>query len=955
MTDTAKPSPLKQAYAALEILQAKLLAAEEARREPIAIVGVGCRLPGGADSPAAYWRVLCDGVDATREVPAERWDADSVYDPDPDVPGKAYARRAGFLQEPVDTFDAAFFGIAPREARGLDPQQRLLLEVAWEALEHAGQAPAALKGSRTAVFIGIASNDYAALQIQRNDRAQLDLYYASGVAHSIAAGRLSYLLGLQGPCVSLDTACSSSLVAVHLAAQSLRNGECTMALAGGVNLILGPENMIAFSKARMLAPDGRCKTFDARADGFADGEGCGIVVLKRLADAVANRDHVLAVIRGSAINQDGASSGLTVPNGPAQEALIREALRNASVAPCDVDYIEAHGTGTSLGDPIEVQALGAVLGEGRAPDQPFLLGAAKASIGHLEAAAGIAGLIKVALILDHGAVPPQLHFETPNPMIQWDEINARVVTRLTPWPAGSGPRFAGVSSFGFSGTNAHIVLGSAPAVPAAPAAAALERPLHLLTLSAQSEPALRALAGRHAQRLGTLNDAQLPDYAFTANTGRSHFPNRLALPATSAAGAAQSLAAFAAAEPAAGVVCGEVTNVDRPRIAFLFTGQGAQYAGMGRGLYETQPVFREALDRCAAVLDTELGRPLLPLMFGDGEDLNQTAWTQPALFALEYALAQMWSSWGIVPSLVLGHSVGEYTAACVAGVMSLEDGLRLIAARGRLMQALPAGGAMLSLRCDEAAVRAALLPHAAVASIAALNAPSEVVISGDSAALRTIADQLAKDGIRTTPLRVSHAFHSPLMEPMLDEFERLAGRVEWRAPQVRLISNLTGQPAAPALLGDAGYWRRHVREPVRFADSIASAIKLGASIFLELGPGGTLTALGQRCGGGEGDAAKPLWVSSLRANRAEWPEVIAALAALYVGGAPVDWNGFDRPYRRARLALPTYPFERRRYWLEAARPGSSASAARGAAPSAARRAAALAAAVRGFREHPPLL
>ncbi len=909
-------SPLKQAYLALEDLQTRLAAVERARHEPIAVIGLGCRFPGGAADPESFWHNLRSGVDAIREVPADRWDVNAVYDPDQDAPGKTYTRWGSFLDR-VDEFDAQFFGIAPREAISMDPQQRLLLEVAWEALEHAAQAPDQLSGSRTGVFIGIASSDYANLAQQQGDAAHLDAYYGSGLAHSVASGRLSYVLGLQGPSLSIDTACSSSLVAVHLAVQSLRNGECRMALAGGVHLALSPDNTIAFSKSHMLASDGHCKTFDARADGFAEGEGCGVVVLKKLAEAVADGDRILAVIRGTAINQDGPSSGLTAPNGPAQEAVIREALADARVKPADIGYVEAHGTGTALGDPIEVQALAKALRDGRPSDRPFVLGSLKTNIGHLEAAAGVASLIKVVLMLQHGEIPPHLHFDTPSPFIPWAEVPAVIPATLQPWPRGYEHRLAGVSAFGFSGTNVHLIVEAAPVVEAK--SIEVDRPGHILTLSAKTTTALRASAERLNRHLAIDLTASLADVCFTANTGRAQLSQRLAIVTRSIDQLRDQVTAYLAGEALPGVIGGEVSKTDRPKIAFLFTGQGSQYIGMGRQLYETQPVFRAALDRCDAILQPLLGESLLEVLYPKSEvdnrksKIDETAFTQPALFAVEYALAELWRSWGLRPAVVMGHSVGEYVAACVAGVFSLEDGLKLIAARGRLMQALPRGGAMAAVFADESSVAQVIAPVADRVSLAAINGPDNVVISGDGDTVRSILDQLRARGIKSKSLNVSHAFHSPLMESMLDEFERVASQVKFSMPKIRLISNVSGQPVTSDITQPA-YWRQHVRAAVRFAASMETIHQLGCSIFVEIGPSPTLLGMGQRCL----DDDTALWLPSLRPGQDDWQTMLSSLAALYIHGASPDWRGFDQPYARHKLALPTYPFQRERYWLAAA-------------------------------------
>ncbi|MCI0394193.1 MAG: AMP-binding protein, partial [Chloroflexi bacterium] len=884
--------------------------------EPIAVIGLGCRFPGAPD-PDAFWQLLHDGVDAIREVPPDRWDVDAFYAAKDGVRGKMNTRWGGFLDQ-IDHFDPRFFGIAPREASRMDPQQRLLLEVAWEALENAGLIPGDLAESATGVFVGISSYDYSRLQF--SDPGQIDAYAGTGNAHSIAANRLSYLLDLRGPSLAVDTACSSSLVAMHLAIQSLRNGESDLALAGGVNLLLAPELTITFSQARMMAADGRCKTFDARADGYVRGEGCGLVVLKRLSDALHDGDNVLAVLRGSAVNQDGRSNGLTAPNGPAQQAVIRQALADAEADPAAISYIEAHGTGTPLGDPIEIQSLRAVLEDGRPDGQSCLVGSVKTNVGHLEAAAGVAGLIKVVLALQHGEIPPHLHFRELNPYISLDGSPLAIATGRCAWPAGATPRLAGVSSFGFGGTNAHIVVSDfQPQAGGGRPAPGLERPLHLLALSARSDQALQALARRYERYLAEANrpELALADVCFTANTGRTYFDHRLALAAGSAEALQERLAAFLAA-PRPGV-----TPKDR-RVAFLFTGQGSQYTGMSRRLYETQPTFRAALDRCAEILQPYLERPLLSALFEAGTtSLDQTIYTQPALFALEYALAELWRSWGVEPAVLMGHSVGEYVAACQAGVFSLEDGLKLIAARGRLMQTLPPGGEMAAVFAGQDQVAAAIVSYAGQLSIAAVNGPENVVVAGEAAAVRAVLAGLAADGVEARPLTVSHAFHSPLMEPMLDEFEAVAREIAFRPPQRPLISNLTGRLWAAGETPDAAYWRAHVRQPVHFAAGMEALFAEGLAIFLEIGPQPHLLGLGRRCLPAGQAAGTMLWLPSLREKQDDWAVLLESLAALYTAGVAVDWTGFDRDYIRRKVTLPTYPFERERYWLEVA-PGHHA-------------------------------
>jgi len=906
-SDQPSVSTQQRVLQALKDARAHLEASERAKREPIAIIGIGIRLPGGVVDVTSYWRLLRDGVDACAPIPAERWAVDEYYDPNPEAPGKMYTRSGAFLEN-VDQFDPHFFGITPREAAALDPQQRLLAEVAWEALEHAGYAPDRLKGSQTGVFIGLCWNDYGELF----DPASIGAHSASGNHRSFAAGRLSYLLGLHGPSIQLDTACSSSLVAAHLACQSLRSGECDLALAGGVNLMLTPTNTINISKLRALTPAGGCKTFDADADGYMRGEGCGVIVLKRLSDALADQDRIIALIRGSATNHDGTGSGLLVPNQDAQEQLLRRAQRNADVDPNQIAYVEAHGTGTTMGDPIEVGALGTVYGADR--EQPLYIGTVKTNIGHLEGAAGVAGLIKVALALQHQEIPPNLHFRTPSPHIPWDEFSLIVPTEPTPWPEPDTQRFAGVSGFGFSGANAHVILEQAP-LPTIRETAGPERPCHLLALSAKTEPALLELARRYRATIAEQAELAAPDLCFTANTGRSHFAHRLALTGSSTAEFADKLDAFAAGRDVAGLVRNQIVEHTRPRVAFLFTGQGAQYPDMGRQLYDTQPVFRQTIEQCDAILRSYLERPLLELLYppagADVPELRMTAYAQPALFAVDYALAELWRSWGVTPAAVLGHSVGEYVAACVAGVFSLEDGLKLIAARGRLMQAVAEPGAMLAVNADETQVQAAISPLSDAVSIAAVNAPEQVVISGRLDAVESIATVLADEGIKTSRLNVSHAFHSPLMTAAATAFEQEAASVTYRTPRLSLIANLTGARVSDEITTPR-YWSRHLREPVRFADGINTLLRENYDIFVEAGPEPVLLGMGRQCPGAE----KAQWLPSLRRQREDWPQLLESLGALYTLGVNPDWQRFDKPYARRRVTLPTYPFQRQRYWVE---------------------------------------
>jgi acyl transferase domain-containing protein/acyl carrier protein len=913
---------LARALTAIDRLQSKLDAHERAAKEPIAIVGIGCRFPGGADTPERFWELLRDGRDATGEIPADRWDQPALYDPNPDAAGRIYTRRGAFLSD-VGGFDPQFFGMSPREAERLDPQQRLLLEVTWEALENAGLVPERTAEARGGVFIGVGQNDYGLLQFYSGDHDGIGIYDGSGNSLSFASGRLSYVLGLSGPSLSIDTACSSALIAANLAMKSLRQRECDFAIVGGVQLMLTPDVFIFLCRAKALSPNGRSRSFDAAADGYARGEGCGVVILKRLSDAEAAGDDIIAVIRGSASNHDGPSSGLTVPSAQAQQRVVRAALADGGVAPEDVDFVEAHGTGTRLGDPIEAEALGRVFSAARRPGERLWIGSVKSNVGHLEAGAGIVGLIKVALALKHKAIPASLHFAEPNPLIAWDELRLAVPTALTPWPQGPGRRTAGVSAFGLSGTNAHAVLQEYVAVAAptmadrtlpAPAAPA-DRPLHVLTLGSATVKGLAATAERLQTFLQDTPDAPFVDVCFTANTGRGRFLHRLAVVARDGEDAARKLAPAPDGGLRAGVFTGEARSA--PPVAFLFTGQGSQYAGMARDLYDREPRFRRTLDRSAEIMARDLAAPLLDVLYpasdADGR-IHDTAFTQPALFAVEYALADLWRSWGVKPDVVLGHSLGEYVAACVAGCLSLEDALMLIAARARLMNALPRGGAMVSAQTSEARVLAAIAPYAATVSVAAANAPDSIVFSGTREHVHAVQAALEKDRVRCIELQVSHAFHSHLMEAMLPAYEAVLRRVTFRAPEIALIANVTGQLAGLDV-ATADYWLRQVREPVRFHASIVTLGRMKCGAVLEVGPDATLLGLARR-GVEDPDVA---WLPSLRRARPAWDQILESLAALHVRGVPVDWQAVDEGRGRHRVRLPNAVFQRRRYWVESTR------------------------------------
>ena len=878
---------------------------DHSQGDAIAIVGLAAQFPGASDAKE-FWTLLEEGRDGVSEIPQDRWDAGSFYHPDPDTPGKMWTRRAGFIRD-VSLFDAPFFGISPREAMFMDPQHRLMLETTWHALEDAAIAPSSLAGTRSGVFLGLSTHEYLGLLIRYTSCEDIDIYYGTGTSPAAAAGRISYRLGLEGPAVTVDTACSSSLVAIHQAAQALRSGECDLVIVGGVNVILTPAFLINLTRARMVAPDGRCKTFDAAADGYVRGEGCGVVIVKRLRDAIRDGDRIRAVMRGSAVNQDGASGGLTVPNGSAQRRVIAEALRQAGIEPGAVDYLEAHGTGTSLGDPIEVQAAAAAFGSGRDKDHPLWIGSVKTNIGHLEAAAGIAGVIKVVLAIEHGVLPQHLHLRTPSPHIPWDRLPVEVVRDRREWPRNGHRRTAGVSSFGFSGTNAHVLLEEAPVGTMVPSEAAPARRYHLLTLSARTPQALRELVTQYKAWLESHPEADLGDLCYTAGVGRSHLEHRAAMLVYSCDRARDLLSALAEERPMPGLFTG--IAVQPPKSAWLFTGQGSQYVGMGQELFDTQPVFRQALEYCQEVLRGELEKPLLEVMFDNEELIGHTSYAQPAIFALEVGLARLWRHWGLEPDVVLGHSVGEYAAACVAGVFSLEDGLRLMARRGRLFGGLPAGGHMAAVFAEVRAVEEGIGEYPRL-SVAGYNG-AHTVVSGPGADVGAVAEAFRRKGVRCELLDTSHAFHSALLDPVLDEFEAYAQGIEYQPADRTLISNRTGKPLGQTI-PDAGYWRRHARQPVEFAKSVETLSQLGCKILLEVGPHGVLTPTALRVWP-EGREA-PHAVSSLKKDASDNRQMVDTLAQLYVAGSLPDFRNFDSAWKRRKLDLPAYPFERKRHW-----------------------------------------
>ena len=882
-------------------------------REPLAIIGIGCHFPGGATSPQAFWELLCSGIDATREVPADRWDVRKFYDPDLRKSGKMNTARGGYLEH-IDQFDAHFFGISPREAMWLDPQQRLLLQVTWEALEDAGQVAEQLAGSNTGVFIGGFTLDY---QLMQNfgvfSRYELQTHSATGMMMTMLANRISYVFGFHGPSMAVDTACSGSLVAVHLACQSLWNGECSLALAGGANVMIAPTMTIAESKGGFLSPDGRCKAFDAAANGYARGEGAGVVLIKPLSHAQADGDPIYAVIRGTAVTQDGHTNGITVPNGGAQEAVMRMAYQRAGILPRQIQYVEAHGTGTPVGDPIEAHAIGTVLSAGRPPTEQCIIGSVKTNIGHLEAAAGVAGLVKTALALKHRQIPPHLHFHHPNPAIPFEELQLRVPTTLEAWPATDGPALAGVNSFGFGGTNAHVVLQEAPLVPAVQTLKSEPERPYLLPLSARSAEALQAAARCYRDFL-TDDISPLHDVAYSASVRRSHHDHRLALVAHSKAEAIAHLDAFLAQEPRSGVTAGRTSLQDRPKMVFVCSGMGPQWWAMGRDLLNHEPVFRASIERCDAAFHRYADWSLLEALTAAETDsrMQETEVAQPTNFALQVALAELWRSWGIQPEAVVGHSAGEIAAHYLAGALSFEDAVCVIYHRSRLQQRTSGSGRMLAVGMTSETLNQAVHDAGDRVSIAAINSPSAVTLVGDAPVLEDMARQLETFQVFHRFLAVKVPYHSHFMDALREELLASLADLHPRSATLPLYSTVTGTRIDGRGV-DANYWWQNVRATVLFSSALGQMIQDGYTVFLELSPHPVLASSINELLTQQEQQGTVL--PSLRRKEEDRTTMLGSLGALYTLGYPIAWQTF---YGQTGtfVRLPSYPWQLKHYWTE---------------------------------------
>ena len=924
---TDQLTPLQRALLAIRELRAQLDEVEHARTEPVAVIGIGCRLPGGANDPESFWRLLHDGVDAIRDMPEDRWDVDAYFDPDPEAPGKMSTRWGGFLNG-IDQFDPAFFGISPWEAANMDPQQRLMLEVAQEAFDDAGQVRAQLRGSRTGVFIGLAHSEYGWLNFNNPDLS--NVYTATGSFGSIVANRVSYLYDLRGPSYTMDAVCSSSLLAVHQACESLRSGDCTMALAGGAGLFLKPEGFVWFTKLGVMAPDGRCKAFDASGDGIVLGEGVAAVVLKTLSRAQEDGDPVYAVLRGSAVVQDGRSNGLTAPSRLSQEAMLREAYQRSGVDPQAVQYVEAHGTGTILGDPIEAQALGTVLGNGRDSDRPLMIGSVKTNIGHLQMVGGLAGLIKVVMAMRHCQLPASLHFKQANPHIPFDDYRLRVQDRRSPWPY-QGPLLAGVTSLSFGGTNVHVIVEEAPQPdaaqeeapqPEAGRSAPADGRARLLPLSAHSPAALRDLAAAYQEMASGPAALDLDGLCYTASLRRNHYDERLAVTFTTRAELAERLAAFQRQEARPGLSWGDKALHARRRLAFVFPGQGGQWAGMGRRLLAQEPVFRQAVEACAAAMQPHVSWSLLDqLQAGEPESrLDELDVVQPVTWAVQVALAELWRSWGVVPDAVVGHSMGEVAAAYVAGALSLDDAAAVICRRSLLVRRIQGQGTMavVELPLDEA--RAAIAGHEDQLAVAVSNSPTSTVLSGGTAAIEAVLRELGERDIFCRRVNVEFASHSPQVDVLHDELLEALREVRPREAGVPIYSTVTGQPTDGREL-TAGYWARNLREPVLFSTAVRQLVEAGHPLFIEISPHPILLPSIEQ--GAQHLDTPVVALPSLRRDEDERGALLGTFGRLYTIGQRVDWRRLY-PSAHTALRLPRYPWQRERYWLDFQPAGTAA-------------------------------
>lgn len=877
----------------------------------IAIVGMSCRFPGGANDPESFWNLLINGIDGISEVPENRWDADKYYNADKNVPGKMYTKKGGFLDIAVDMFDAQFFNISPKEAMSLDPQQRILLELTWEAFENGGLDITQYSKTNTGVYLGISGEEYSLGHRSSGDFNKIDAYSLTGTTFSTACGRISYTFGFEGPSMAIDTACSSALTAFHVACKGIRNGEADAAIVAGVNIILTPNIHVCFSKLQAISPDGCSKTFDASANGYCRGEGAAVVILKKLKLALRDNDNILAVVRGTSVNQDGKSNGLTAPSGLAQQKVIINALQDAKLNALDIDYIEMHGTGTPLGDPIEVKALSETYCSGRKKDNPLLIGSVKSNIGHLEAAAGMASIIKVILSFKNGMLPGNLNFKDPNPFIPWDVIPVKVVSKTMLWKSNQKVKRVGINAFGFGGSNAHVILEEAPKKLSTSTKAGF--PVNILKISAKSKASLDDLLKKYADFIKDHPDTDIKDICYTANVYKTDFDYRFAAFAVTREELIKKLDAYSNHEKIEGIY----SNIDHKaqndgRIIFLFSGQGSQYKAMGKELYRNQPVFRQCMDECDSLFRPYILKSVLDLIYADDANesqIDQTVYAQPLIFSIEYALYRMWESWGVTPFAVLGHSIGEFAAAVAASVMSLSDAVKLVATRGRLMHSAPGEGTMGTIFADEMTVLSLIEKHLDEVSIAAVNAESSVVISGEKVIVDDILKQAGKEGFKNQKLQVSHGFHSPLMSPILNDFKSVASGVNYQKPKIKFLSSLLAE-FMDETIPDADYWTRHIQEKVRFYDCLMVIKKMGNFIFLEVGAHTPLCSLGKMSLDDNN-----VFIPSLSKKQHDLEQIASSLGELYTRGVNINWEYiFDG--RSNKVSLPTYPFERKQFWMQ---------------------------------------